>query len=516
MSPIESTTSTPDWNSLQGAILEGGYELREILEAEEGSASFRVRVLGDYSQRAFASFYRADGDDEGDQVAVWETLRDLRNENLSGPLAAGLTTVTDVRVEYVVLPTPDETLAAALRERALTEDEAHEVMASIVRALQQLHANGLVHGRVSPEEVVSAGTAIQLATAGVRRINSLPSVDFSPGKYLAPESVEQNTTAAADVWCLGATLLEALRRTAYAPNTDLAAMQLPAGFHRVIEQCLAADPHERCSLADIPELYRQAPPSPIKPAATSPIATPVNGSGASKTVTLAAAAAAGQNALTPAPPMESVALPAVETGTVPHSGTMYDGPILVQSRPADAARPDRTEREPSSKAWLYGVIGVLVLFAIFLFARGRNLLKQPAATASAPVAKSAAPAKNDWTTRTLSPDTSTAKRSGTAATPSSGAATNSAHVRTAGALHGSIWRLVLYTYARQPDAQKKAQSLNEKHTGLGAEVFSPNGNAGPYLVVAGGKMTRDQAVRMRNSALRMGMPHDSYIQNYNQ
>ncbi len=78
----------------------------------------------------------------------------------------------------------------------------------------------------------------------------------------------------------------------------------------------------------------------------------------------------------------------------------------------------------------------------------------------------------------------------------------------------TIWRVVLYTYNRQQDAESKAQAISGKHSDLAAEVFAPNGNGGPYLVVAGGQMNREQAAKMRQQAISEGMPHDSYIQNY--
>ncbi len=509
MSPTALTTSTPDWKSLEGTVLDGGYELREILEADAESASYRVRVLGDYSRRALARFYVAEGDGAEDQLAIWETLRELRDENLSTALGCGSRIVDEIRTEYAVLPAPDETLAGVLSERALTEQETREVMTIVVRALEKLHASGLVHGRVSPEEIVAAGPAIQLTTTCVRRINSLPNLAIRPGKYLAPESVEQNTTTAADVWCLGATLTEALVRTPYAVGTDIESLELSPAFKRVLTACLAADPHRRCALADLPELYRQAPASS---ASAAPVPPPTSSSN-TKPVALAAAAATQNAPQAPAPTLEAASLPPVETGTQPHTG-MYDGPILVTERPAGVS-PQRVGAAPNSRAWLYGGLGVLVLFVIFLFARGRHTPKQPSVTKEPPAAAIATPANNDWPTRTLSPDSTAAKRPSTAATPGhSTALTAAPHPN--GTMRGSIWRVVLYTYARESDAQKKAQSLNEKHTGLGAEVFSPNGAQGPYLVVAGGKMTRDEALQMRKTALRMGMPHDSYIQNYNQ
>jgi hypothetical protein len=75
---------------------------------------------------------------------------------------------------------------------------------------------------------------------------------------------------------------------------------------------------------------------------------------------------------------------------------------------------------------------------------------------------------------------------------------------------------VVYTYDGAADAQKTASSINEKHPDLKAEVFSPNGNSGPYLVVIGGQMNRENAVGLRQTARRLGLPRDTYLQNYKQ
>jgi hypothetical protein len=69
---------------------------------------------------------------------------------------------------------------------------------------------------------------------------------------------------------------------------------------------------------------------------------------------------------------------------------------------------------------------------------------------------------------------------------------------------------------READAEKKAQSLNERHADLDAKVFSPNGQGSPYLVTVGGNMTREEAARLRQRVVGLGLPHDSYIQNYKQ
>ncbi|MBV8552936.1 MAG: SPOR domain-containing protein [Acidobacteriaceae bacterium] len=536
MSPTEFTISTPDWKSLQGTTLEGGYELKEILEAEENAASFRVRVLGDYSQRAFASFYRAAAEELHQQVVIWDTLRQVTSANLSVPLGAGAISVGDVPVEYAVLPVPDETLGGVLRERPLTEEEAREMMFSVVGALEILHANGFAHGRVSPEEVLAVGDSIQLSTAGVRRLNSLPLVSTGAGKYLAPESVVQNVTAGADVWCLGATLFEALRGKPYTASLDLEAEGLPPAFARVAAGCLQNDPQTRCTLGQIRELYEGKalpPPVPIAVVETSAASMgepaieqadlpqpEVNGL-SKQTVQPESEASSADAAADPGPVVASAILPdeadaqpnLAQTTILPPAASAPETPILI-SRPArgsltsDVAAVD--DRERPRRLWLYSGIAVLALLAIVLIARGRHEVK--------PNTVPAAKAQSEWPTRTLTPDTQPAKTTAqpaSASTPT-GTRKEAAPAKTSRANpNEDVWRVVLYTYGRQQDAEKKAQALNQKHPGLGVEVFAPKGTS-PYLVVAGGKMTREEAIRMRKTALRMGMPRDAYIQNYNQ
>jgi cell division septation protein DedD len=73
--------------------------------------------------------------------------------------------------------------------------------------------------------------------------------------------------------------------------------------------------------------------------------------------------------------------------------------------------------------------------------------------------------------------------------------------------------VVVFTFAHKDDAARQAQALNAKHPGFDPEVFSPD-SKGPYLIVLGGPMTRDEANRLRQKARSVGFPHDAYIQNF--
>jgi hypothetical protein len=77
----------------------------------------------------------------------------------------------------------------------------------------------------------------------------------------------------------------------------------------------------------------------------------------------------------------------------------------------------------------------------------------------------------------------------------------------------NIWRVVVYTYAFEAEARKKAATIGKAHPDLEPDTFSPSGHA-PYLVTVGGPMDRKAAFRFREKALAEGLPTDSYAQNY--
>ncbi len=216
---MSETQNFPEWKSLQGTTLEGGYELKEIVEAAQDHAVLRVRVLGDYTLRANAIFYALEAAQAEDQVGLWQTVRNAgRKTNISSPLGLGILRLNGTTAAYLVFQSPDETLSEVLGNRALSPEETTDVLRSVARGLGELHANGLVHGKVSPEEVFAIGDAIDISTESVRRVNAEPVVERKSAKYLAPESGTRNVTIASDVWCLGATVFEALTQKTYEPG----------------------------------------------------------------------------------------------------------------------------------------------------------------------------------------------------------------------------------------------------------------------------------------------------------
>jgi len=274
-----------DWASLSGGMLDGGCELKEVLEAREGAARFRVRILGSGGRQGTGYFLQLPAKEAEDQLDIWHTLREIQHPNLNRPLAVGRQPVGGADSIYMVLAEADEKLSAVVPERPLEWEEAAEVLQSLEKALAHLHACGLIHGSVSPETVQAVGYTIQLDTESVRRLGSKPRIEWAKAQYLAPESKGANSTKAADVWCLGATLFEILtQERCGTPGAELE-KGLPLGG--VIARCLEKNPATRCTLKETSELEAvqpgpptlepvkaepaQAKPPVAKPEATQPV-----------------------------------------------------------------------------------------------------------------------------------------------------------------------------------------------------------------------------------------------------
>ena len=77
-----------------------------------------------------------------------------------------------------------------------------------------------------------------------------------------------------------------------------------------------------------------------------------------------------------------------------------------------------------------------------------------------------------------------------------------------------IWRVVSYTYTRPEDAAKMVRQINRKWPDLHAEQFSPEGSTAIYCVSLGGRMSRSEAISLRQRAISSGLPADTFARNF--
>jgi hypothetical protein len=79
-----------------------------------------------------------------------------------------------------------------------------------------------------------------------------------------------------------------------------------------------------------------------------------------------------------------------------------------------------------------------------------------------------------------------------------------------------IWRVIAFTYRSHDMAAKKAKQINNQWPDLRAAVFAPKGLRGYYLVALGDGMKREEAKWLQRKARSLGLPRDTYVQNYSE
>jgi serine/threonine protein kinase len=469
----ETVATKPDWISLKGLTLEGGYELGALLEAKDSTAHFRTRVLGDSSLAAYASFYLADGPVANEQLQVWQDLRRLKHPNLKTPLACGRVRSNGVSAIYVVCSMPDETLSEILGDRGLTDEEGRELLKSLGEGLLYLHSHGFAHGALSPEMAVAVGEAIQISTECTRRINSFPKIEIAAPRYLAPEVKTANVSMSADIWCLGATVFESLVQKKYetAWFGDLERL----GLGSILQRCLDSNPHTRARLSELID-----PPDASRAEATQvPPSARVR-------------------------PVQVTRKP-IETRKVrPLDPTHME---LVKFDSAYGLERLKARVKSSGRSWRPIVAGIaaLVLLIVVIW-----LVIVPKFQSIAdPSVDEAQQPKSAWPTKTIAASDSQPSEARAPANPWAPSVGKTQQPSASAA----IWRFVIGDYEHEKDADRRIQFLNRIHPDLDVRKFSTS-PAGPFYVVSGELMTQTDANELRKKALRMGIARTSYISNF--
>jgi TonB family protein len=242
------------------------------------NAGVFLTELGDSAQKAVIKLIPADSPDAAARVAAWETATALSHPNLMKVYTHGRCEIGDVGCFYVVTEFADEVLADILSERPLTTQETRDMLGPALAALSYLHAKGLVHGRLNPSNIMAAGDRLKLSTYSVCPVGA--AVISGPPRTVcdAPETEFGTIEPAADLWSLGATLVEVL--TKYPPvwNRERAAdptvpESMPEPFASIARKCLRSDPARRSTIEAIaarlePAKFLSRPQE--KPAVASP------------------------------------------------------------------------------------------------------------------------------------------------------------------------------------------------------------------------------------------------------
>jgi TonB family protein len=257
------------WKTWEGQAVDG-FPLRQYLGGSDHSAVYLTQLNSSGEQKAAIKFIPADASAYA-QLAKWRVAGELTHPHLLQLIRVGRCELANTNFLYVVMEYAEENLAEILPQRSLLPDEARQVLESALDALTYLHAQGLAHTRIKPGNILAAGDQLKLSSDTLSEIGSSPVAVPQAGIYAAPESATTPVSAAADLWSLGVTLVEALtqRTPVFRGQTDVELPlreTIPAPYLEIAQRSLQVDPSRRATLKEISALLNPTSTAPYRDA----------------------------------------------------------------------------------------------------------------------------------------------------------------------------------------------------------------------------------------------------------
>lgn len=465
------------WTDLEDTVVADRWRLTRLIRPEGRIAWFQAATAE--GKPVMLSITETLNDDD-ELLARLRAASEIRHPNLIRILDAVASRIDDSPVVIAAMEMTEENLDDVLRDRALSPAEAQVVLDALVQGIAAIHARGLVHGRMEPSSVLAIGDLIKLRTDCL----------------LIPESGFA-AAAAANVQGVGRIATRAVTRRDPFDENDPVVQLLPDPMARAVRRALTGHARidEIASLAGIRIVPARDPePEPKQPAPLSGSATSVpQAASAEAPKPLGEKVAARVELKLAAPQVPAPKAP--EPPAEARQSSLFAEPevrrdlshLLVDDEGDEPAwRRSLTKTRVAGAAAVILLITIVALYALL----HRTPAKSAQHADAAPVV----------ITQQARPATATSA-------PAVHAKAQAAPASQAG------WRVIVYTYDRQADAQHKADALAQKYPQLQPGIFSLHGRS-PWLVTLGGVMSRDQASALRKQAVHLGLPRDSYAQNF--
>ncbi len=245
------------WNEWEGQTLNGKFQLVRYLGGSEQCAVFLTqRQEKQHLVNAAIKIIRGTPEEAERQLARWQQTTELSHPHLIPLYEMGRFELDGVPFVYAVMECADENLSQVVPARALTADEAREVLTSIVDILSYLHEKGFVHGGIRPAHIMASGDQLKLSSDALRRAGETLEDSAEQNVYVAPElsgksfPMPQRLSPGSDSWSLGMTLVEALTQKLPAVRPidrqdPFVPVNLPEPFLDIAKHCLVRNPQAR-------------------------------------------------------------------------------------------------------------------------------------------------------------------------------------------------------------------------------------------------------------------------------
>ena len=250
MSVEPSELMSEVWTRWQGHVINGVFPLGRYLGCSDHSGVFLTKSAARGPSEVAIKLVPTDRALAELQLPRWKRAGGLAHPHLLRLLEWGGCQLDGLPYLYDVMEYADQTLAQLLLHRALTDDEAREMLLPTLDALAFLHGRNLVQGQLKPANILVVGDQLKLASDTIRRVSEGTMSANTPTVYDPPEARHGSSSTAGDIWALGMSLFEALtRRPPSGLGEPREAVVLPAdfspAFRDVVTRCLNPSPQDR-------------------------------------------------------------------------------------------------------------------------------------------------------------------------------------------------------------------------------------------------------------------------------
>jgi TonB family protein len=285
------------WRDSEGQVIDGQFPLVKHLGGSDHSVVFATLRGKDKNEKAAIKFIQADAANAEAQLSRWDRAAQFHHPNVIRVYESGRCQLAGLDLLYVVTEFAQENLAEFLPQRALSTEEAHDMLEPFVDALWYLHGQGFAHGRIKPANILAIDDQLKLSSDSISHDGDAQIGAGKPDIYVAPETNGRATTVG-DVWSLGASIVESLtqRRPEETSGDPTFVDSMPQPYLDIARNTLRRDPKARWTITEISKRFNpNAAPHPSTAGITEPAPT------AAKNATVAAPSSPAPVAAKPAP-----------------------------------------------------------------------------------------------------------------------------------------------------------------------------------------------------------------------
>lgn len=249
----ERLPATELWTKWTGQVIDGLFPLESCLGNSDHSGVFLTENPARNASKAALKLVPALPTLAERQLAHWNAALGLSHPHLVRLLHAGRCQLAENQYLYMVMEYAEQNLAELLLRRALTREEAWELLLPTVDALAFLHRRHLVQGNLKPSNILVVGDTLKLSSDTIRAAGE---VARSNGRLSVYDPPEASGGTAGDIWALGVTLAESLTRAhplgPVEPGKEpVLPPDFPPTFADAVRRCLSYEPTDRPAVADL-------------------------------------------------------------------------------------------------------------------------------------------------------------------------------------------------------------------------------------------------------------------------